>query len=316
MTNVQNTQRVSKIMKCPNCICNNCIIRIKDYRTHFFQCVHRCQIIPKTFDEYEESQAIPYRRIVCNSCARNQEELSGDFTKCLQCSDRNGYATYYCHEHSQTHPHPTILYDHKYYYCTAHYKSNNLFISYCKNCQMNLCDECEKSNIHKSHNIFKFSDNMIKDIEPIKKTLEVINNQIIDLELKVEQIVNHMNRAINIFKKYHFIALDILGKYEKYNLNTKFINYQVIKTIDFLNESNISISDDLKKLIQYGENSDNWDKICKKLITMHQNNIKDFASIDKSIVVENEEKKNHTEDKEEPNQAPGKNQRSISNNPQ
>ena len=33
-------KRRSKIMKCPECICNNCIIKIEKYRINFIECCH------------------------------------------------------------------------------------------------------------------------------------------------------------------------------------------------------------------------------------------------------------------------------------
>ena len=44
-------------MKCPECICNNSIIKMENYRVKFSECCHHHQ---KTiiFDEYENSQKI------------------------------------------------------------------------------------------------------------------------------------------------------------------------------------------------------------------------------------------------------------------
>ena len=150
--------------------------------------------------------------------------------------------------------------------------------------------------------------------------MKVINEQIIELELFIEKIINHIEKALLIFKNYTKIATDILKKYEKFNLKTNFKNYQVIKTIEYLEESNNQISSGLKNMLEKQSNFENWGKICGKLIKMYKNDIKDFTKNEKDENKKEKEKHilstNLDEDEEEPNPAPdkkGTNVRSIKN---
>lgn len=89
-----------KIIKCPECICNNCVIRIKDCKLYFSKCFHfgngKQHDAIKNFFDYESSQKIDFKRIECNfsSCPKNQNNCIEDFYKCLQCSKGLTHAKY------------------------------------------------------------------------------------------------------------------------------------------------------------------------------------------------------------------------------
>lgn len=312
--------RKSKIMKCPLCICNNAIIQWKDFILNCFGCVHNHTVQGKRFDEYAASQNIQFDSITCNKCRCNQNEETEDFRKCLKCSHNSKYAIYYCAKHSKNHPHETIPYDEKYYYCQNHFSQNNLFQSYCEDCAKNLCKLCENECEKNKHNVKKFVD-INKDINPIKEQLKFINEQITELELFIENITDHIEKALLIFKNYSKIATDILKKYEKFNFKTNFKNYQVIKTIEYLEESNFQISSDLKNILENRNKFENWGKVCGKLIKMYKDDIAHYAKYEKDENKKKEKEKhilstNLDEEVEEPNPAPdkiGTNARSIRN---
>ena len=253
----------SKIMKCPECICNNCVIKLEKYRLNFTECCHDHKSNNIIFDKYEGSQNIEFNKIRCNKCQKSQNDDFKDFSKCLRCSKQFKYAVYYCNECSLSHAHAKFMikYDEKYYYCEEHFK---LYQSYCSTCNMNLCDSCELKHRNKNHRVLKF-EQMVPDINPIKLKLEDIKLRIEDLKIVVDQIKNNMDGAVRIMEQYCDIAQDIISKYESFN--TKFTNFQVLKTVSFLHFSN---NDVLKDLIEITEGDLDLKEKCNMLIDIYK----------------------------------------------
>ena len=174
-----SVKRKLKIMKCPECICNNAIIKSEDYKLKFSGCRYNHKKT-EIFSNYERTQKIDYEQIEChiNECKKKQSESLKDFYKCMDCSgpEINNKTTYFCSTCNQAHvkneKHKTIKYDEKYYYCPDHFFK---FISYCKNCKSNLCTECEKEH-NKIHEIKKF-DSVNFDLQQIKNDLEEIKQK-------------------------------------------------------------------------------------------------------------------------------------------
>ena len=277
-------KKKSKIMKCPSCICNNCLIEIKNYKLNFSQCCHKHKE-QKIFEEYEETQSINYDRIVCGGCNKKQINSLEDFYKCMECSALIGSAMYYCencqNEHAKSYNHNLKKYDEKYYYCSIedHY---NEYVSYCTNCKLNLCVKCEESH-DKTHEIKKL-DQMIPDIIKIKENLNEIKKRTNNLKIIVLQIKNIMDHSLKIIEKYYDIAQDIIGKYESYNKNLK--NYQVLGTIRCLSDSNEEIMNDLNTIIKENKTKEHWTNKCKKLI--------DIFKCDREFYVGESEKVNES----------------------
>ena len=95
-----------------------------------------------------------------------------------------------------------IDYEYRFYICNKH---NNKYISYCKNCNMNLCNKCE--NEHKNHKI-----QILREIKINNKRIEEISNEKIKLnkfkeELKILYInINYIiNELIKDLDKYIII---------------------------------------------------------------------------------------------------------------
>jgi len=170
-----NVKRKNKIMKCPECICNNCVIKVDKYRLNFTECCHSHKCHNIIFDKYEGSQNIEFNKIRCNKCQKSQNDVLKDFSKCLKCSKQFKYAIYYCYECSLSHAHSQFMikYDEKYYYCEDHFK---LYQSFCSTCNSNLCESCEMNHKNKNHRVLKF-EKMAPSLNPIKSKLEEdVNN--------------------------------------------------------------------------------------------------------------------------------------------
>ena len=48
------------------------------------------------------------------------------------------------------------------------------------------------------------------------------------LRIKIENITRSLLEALRVFKRYHYIAKDIIGKYELFNNDLK--NYGILKS--------------------------------------------------------------------------------------
>ena len=263
-------KKKSKIIKCPECDCNDAVLHIKNYRLNFYGCIYGHEI-SNIFDRYESTQHIEIDKIECktNRCGQNQINELKDFHKCLKCSKNIGNSMYFCPKCSSKHHHQTINYDEKYYYCEEHYKD---FKAYCKSCKKNLCEECEIFHNKKKHIIKRFED-MNPQIKSIKKQLEKIKEKIEDVKIIVDQIKNNMDGAVKMLEKYCEISEDILLKYELFN--SKYKNYQILQSVNFLADSNKNISKDLEIIT----NSDrNWKKKCDILIDIFESDRKDYTN--------------------------------------
>jgi hypothetical protein len=246
---VVSVEKKLKIIKCPQCICNDCIINIEDYKIQFTNCKYG-HTVYKIFDEYKESQKIDHSKIFCsnNKCGVNQKDCPSNFYKCLICTKLVGRTRYYCNkcnkEHSIRHK-DTKLYDEKNYYCEKDFKQ---LISYCEDCNKDLCEVCQNS--HLEHKISSY-DSMIQnnvEINNIKKDLEKIKDKIVDLKFIIDNIKDHLDGALKIFQQYCEIGQDIIEKYVLYNKNLK--NHRVLQSIINLNKSNKKVKKDLIQIIE------------------------------------------------------------------
>ena len=267
-----------KIMKCPLCIANNAIIEIKNYKLNYYDCRYGHKYLDQSFFNYNQTQNISLENIICFSCKKTQKDDIKEYKQCLSCSFNFGNSRYYCDQCCLKHDkdHKTIKYDEKNYYCKEHF---SMFNSYCKECKLNLCDNCLP--LHQNHNITKFEI----DINPIKKDLNEIKEKIKNIKAIVNELKHYLDEGVKIIETYYNIAKDITEKYELFNTTLK--NYQVIKTINLLSSSNKEVIEDLKNIV----NLDNdWEKKFKILYYIYKND-RNFYFNQKECSNENESKK-------------------------
>ena len=239
-------ERKSKIIKCPNCICNDAIIKIENFRLKFDGCKYN-HSDNKIFDDYEKSQEIDFSKIQCSNsnCRNNVKTEPSDFYKCIDCPPLKNRTIYYCSlckiKHDENHKR-MIKYDEKNYYCEKHCKK---LIKYCEDCNNDLCEDCEGS--HKDHNI-KTYESMEEETRNIRDGLKNIKKSITDLEHVVENIKGFLEGSVDIMKKYCIIAEDILNKYEAYNKELK--NHRILQSVINLNDSNEKVMEDINSIIK------------------------------------------------------------------
>ena len=239
-----SVQKKLRIIKCPECICNDCIINLDNYIASFYGCKYdhtSCSV----YDEYLNSQRIDTSEIRCMEpgCEHTQQNYTLGFYKCLTCTKMLKHSKYYCKEHKLNHDedHEKVKYDKKNYYCENHFKK---FIKYCFKDKQNLCEDCVKE--HEDHKP-KSYELMTPDLEKLKESLEKIEKNINNLRIIINDIKYRLDGTLRIFKRYHYIAKDIIGKFELFNKDLK--NYRILKSLRNLTFSNIKINEDLNKII-------------------------------------------------------------------
>ena len=238
-----------KIIKCPQCICNDCIIQIENYKIIFSNCKYNHNVY-KIFDEYKESQKIDHSKIVCGDqrCGVNQKDNPSDFYKCLKCTQLTDHPRYYCENCNNKHEerHKRIKYDEKNYYCE---KDCNEFKYYCLDCKQDLCNVCQKEYKHKGHKIHSYEsmESMKQNITNIKENLNIIKDKINDLKFIIDDMKDHLDGAMKILEQYYEIGQDIIDKYELYNKTLK--NQKVLQSINNLEISNEKVINDLDEIL-------------------------------------------------------------------
>ena len=247
-----NVKRRARMYKCPECICNDCIINLLNYQLAFYGCKYDKKDDENSkhkrvtiYGNYANIQNMDYSQIRCHTpgCP-NTPFNSDDFYKCLTCSKRDNRSKYFCDKCISKHKEindKIVKFDDKNYYCQNHFKP---FEKYCFDCKKDLCKDCEKE--HLGHKIVFYSE-MTIDINTLKNVLGSIKENVNKLSFAVDNIKDMLDGTKRIFERYYNIANDIIKKYELFNKDLK--NYRILRTIRNLKFSNNQIIDDLNKMI-------------------------------------------------------------------
>jgi hypothetical protein len=247
-------ERKLRIIKCPKCTCNDCIINLDNYRIVFYGCCKN-DIRYRLLDEYDESQIVDFSKIKCkvNGCKKTMNNSLQDFYICMDCTKSNKHTFYLCSEHNSEGDHAAHekkRYDDKHYYCEEHFGK---FIEYCFKCEKNLCHDC--LNKHKEiEHIVKSYESLTPNLNDIKDNLKKIKEKISKLKTKIEDIKDNLDGALKMYENYYKIANDITEKYELYNQDLK--NYRILRSFLYLKKSNKKIIEDLDEVLE-GENMNN-----------------------------------------------------------
>jgi len=289
---------VLKIIKCPECDCNDCIMKINDYKLSLYGCKndHNEDII---FSKYDKSQIVDFSNIMCDnpSCTNNQQICWGTFYKCLTCTSGSiDVSKYFCNDCKAKHngTHILVKYNEKDFYCTEkdHYKS---FVKYCEQCKKDICEKCLQKE-HKGHNTVHY-DSFTPKTEDIYKNLENIKKKLEDLRINVDNIKVQIERAFNMFEKYYSISKDVIEKYELYNKSLK--NHRILYSLKNIEQSNKEIIKDLEKI----NSCNNLKEIFEQLINRY---------LDDRNIYTNNQINNTEEDEKESNingKSPNKNKK-------
>ena len=252
----------SKTVICPICK-EKCRISIVNYKIILFECKNGHKTNNILLEEFSNKQQINEYLITCDDCNNENKGSSykNKFYKCLTCKKQLGEL---CKEKHIKKEHIILEYDKKNYICEIH---NDYFWSYCQDCKLNLCMNCDSE--HNDHNTIEY-----KIILPNR---EKINNELIELKKNIDnikQFIKEINEKFEIITKnmdiFYQINYDILNN----NNNLQNKNFQLLKNINeishniemsnidkIVNEKNISnkISELLKaydKMVNKEENHD------------------------------------------------------------
>ena len=140
-----------KVIKCPKCNYNDCIVNLKDYQVSYYGCEHRhsyCEM----YDDYFKDQTMNNSKIKCceQGCKKNQSNDPLDFYLCLTCTNMMNNNKSYCKEHILKHNknHIAKKFDDKNYFCLKHF---HRVIGFCFKCKIDLCKECKKQHSGEGH---------------------------------------------------------------------------------------------------------------------------------------------------------------------
>ena len=228
INNTSNSNMNSSMIKsnfpiCPKCS-ENIIFDINNYNIILSECKNG-HSINLLINEYEKSQNIDLRKILCNKCKKSKFDIYNyEMYICNQCKIILCPLCKQQHEKS----HSIISYDEKNYRCSKH---NELYISYCNDCLINLCFKCLKE--HLQHNILSMSsilpekNDLYTILKKLRKSMDIFNKDI-------NQIIEKMNKVKQNFEKLYKIYYDMVDKYDDGKRN-----YEIIMSLNNINNNNI-----------------------------------------------------------------------------
>lgn len=237
-----------RIIKCPKCNYNDCVINLLDYQISYYGCEHK-HSFSSMYDDYFKHQTMDNSTIKCcePGCDHTQKSDPLDFLWCLTCTRMLDNNKTYCKGCGAKHEkdHNMQKWNDKNYYCLNHF---NRVDKYCFTCKQNLCKDCKKE--HKNHK-FKSYEVMTpskNDLDDLEKNIAKIDKIIKDLDYVVNDLIYRLKGSVKMFKWYTRIAKDIIEKYKMFHSDFK--NYEILKSIRNIRFSNDKIYKVLNSVIE------------------------------------------------------------------
>ena len=235
----ENEGDIKKEIKSKEIICPKCqelsLINVDNYTITIFDCKNSHKVDSIHFKQYEDYQKIDESKIVCDNCkdTNKYESYQHTFYKCLFC--KQNLCPLCKSQHNKEHE--IINFDEKNYICEEH---NEKFNSYCNNCKKNLCLICESEH-QDLENIIEFK-NIIKKYDAFNSQIEVLKQEIKNLKKKTLEIINMVNTINENLDIYYNINLNLINIYKKFR------NYQLLKNVNNIFNSNNLILNDINKI--------------------------------------------------------------------
>ena len=240
----------SKEIICPECG-EICLISFEDFKITLSKCKNKHEIKNILLDEFKNTQNINESRIKCsnyNNCENNKHNVfDNQFYLCLQCNKKLCPLCKGNHINSNGN-HNVIDYDTKNYICNEH---NEKFISYCEECNLNLCLDCSIKH-NKEHKIIKYQD-IIEDEKKIKEKLKKFKEKRIDIMIdKINKITSILNKVVENINKYYNIMQDIMNNFNPKNKNYEIFNNlkEIKNNLDIKEIDHIIYEDDIINIIK------------------------------------------------------------------
>jgi len=247
--NIKNNNNNDKCnyITCPKCS-NLCFFNINsNYNISLDNCINNHKYDNIFIDDFIKSQNDNLENIECFICKNNINLYNNNFYIC-SCGKP---ICKLCLQNHNIKNHNIIEYNKRYYICNNH---NKEFISYCKDCKINLCEKCEDEHYKHKIIMYKMEVNKIKVNEmnnKLNETKERINEFKKQFDILIEVYNNSIIKLKNNLEEYKYLINIII--YYLDNLK----NYEAIQnTINFkLELINKDISNflynDLKEKINY-----------------------------------------------------------------
>ena len=225
---------LSKDIICPSCK-EICILNFKDYKICLDNCKNNHFFENILFDEFNEFQKIDESEILCNNhnCENNKKEsFNSKFYKCCICKINICPLCKSIHDKT----HKLIDYELKNYICNEHGEINT---KYCKECNQNLCEKCKPRKLY--HISFPL-DIILKNKG---NNMNELRTKINNLKAEIKEITNKFNKVISNLEAYYDMANKVINNYTENNKN-----YQILKSINNINDYNKNIINDIDKIIK------------------------------------------------------------------
>ena len=261
---------------CSNCSSNIKIISLDEKNLKIsFECLNKDlnnnhHIQTMSINEYIKKMIInTYLFSKCSICNKIQN-LSKDLSIFKYCIICNEVICEQCKEkhinisnnNNHIKDHYFINNNEKRIKCLTHFQNNNI-IEYCFDCKKNLCKECLKTRMHKTHTKYPMDELLLLDENKAnhKKIIELLIKDRDNLLFQKQDFINKLNVKINETKK------KMIENYENKNNEIK------IKLENDIKIKNDKLKDDLKALKQ---------KYLKDVQFL-----KNQFEIDKNLIIEN-----------------------------
>ena len=106
---------------------------------------------------------------------------------------------------------------------------------------------------------------MESNLDKLKESLNLMEKNINGLRLIIESITKRLNDAMRVYKRYQYIAKDIIGKYELFNKDLK--NFKILKSLRNLKATNTKMNKELTNIVTEKDQI----KIINSLFTINDN---------------------------------------------
>ena len=277
------------IPRCPECnlICSLHLYQNENVPSLLYYCEnkHNGNILLNQYITSYKKNSLKKEKCECN----NKEE--NDLMYCTKCKK---FTCFQCilKNHKPSNGHSLIDLSKFDSLCKIHFNS---FCSYCKTCNMNICEMCNKE--HEKHNLIGLSNIIIS--EELKKELtEQINElkfSISEIEVIKNDIIKKLNELKENIQNEIELAVILLETYE-FELEQKNLNYYNTSNLiglgntfkQFYNDFQIKIqkAKEMNEIFDYFNTDDGEGQLKIKLSIKKK---KQFESID------DEDEKNYSE---------------------
>ena len=237
---IEIKQSLSKDIICPRCY-ENALLEIKDFKINLYCFKNNHSSNDILFDEFEETQKIPYSETLCKKCYNNNKinTYNNEFYFCITCSKNICPSCLTKHDKK----HKIVNHEDKNYICTKH---NEFFNNYCKTCNIDICIKCEQEHNH--HDILDLSKIIFTKNERLK------------MKTKLKSTINKFKNKITIIKEILNLMVNIMDQY--YKINEKIINNYHINKRNYSKLQNLyNLYNNNEKLIKELNDLINNDKL-------------------------------------------------------